>query len=168
MPDFEKSFQAGLDAARNTQAARAEVRSVFDEFNAGLSRASGGAAKLVIEERKEPISKKGNNLSIGLHFLTEYQAYDALVIQNVAAKNVSGREVARWRQYELGYPCWIAMSGREIACGDKQSLEALLSELAASSHFGEAVLAAMAHQAKAASAPAPPTPPSQSASGATS
>jgi hypothetical protein len=157
MRDFENSIRAGLASAKAAQAARTEIKEIFREFNDQLLSASDGAAKIAIVEMTEYVGKKNALLDL-VNAFGERRSYDAIVIKHPTSKEFAQREVARWRQSEDGYPCWITIDNRETACSDKDSLEAELANLASSTRVGEAVLAAMGFSPKPAPATAPPPP----------
>jgi hypothetical protein len=153
MPDFGSSFEAGLAAARAAQSARAEVKAVLAEFNAQLGPVSTDAALLALihgEEAVRPPKSAIERMAVAGGLYGETRPFMALAIVHRTAKDFGQREIARWRQHDLGYPVWISGDSYEVACGDRQSFEEQLSKLAATPRFGEAVLAAMAHQSKSA------------------
>lgn len=161
MTDFERSFRQGLDAAKMAQKSRLEIREVFAELNKQLHSASDGKARMEVVELEEVLSDSDsmlNTLSALAISLRpkEPKRYKAIAIRHSTAKDFRLREVARWKQGPYGYPCWINVDAQEIACSDRQSLEAELAMLASSPKVGEAVLAAMSHVPK--SIPAPPAP----------
>jgi hypothetical protein len=145
MPDFEKSFQRGVDAAKAAAKAHMEIHGVLHDLNQQLALASNGKAKIDIRELKEVVENEdllGLTRSVFLAFgPKEYRRYKAMVMLHLTHPEFKLREIARWKQDEYGYPCWITFNGREVACGDKASLEQELAELAGSPHVGEALLA---------------------------
>jgi hypothetical protein len=145
MPDFGSSFQQGLAAARAAIASRAEVKAVIDEFSNQLSSSSAGCAKFSIVTSKEPVGRKNgllDSMAVAA-FFTEYRYYEALAVLHLTSREFSPIEVARWRQSDAGYPCYVTIGTSELGCSDKEALEEALSRLAATTKFGEAVLAAM-------------------------
>lgn len=149
MPDFEKSFQTGVTAAKAVIQSRAEIAEVFSEMNKQLQSASNGAACIEIRELHEVITPQDGVFrafgALAATMLTpkETRRYKAIVIEHRELDGFGSREVARWRQDEAGYPCWIILEGVETACGDKLTLERELELLASTPRMGQAVLAAM-------------------------
>lgn len=166
MPDFEKSFQSGVDAAKAADRAKAEIAEVFSEMNKQLGLASNGAARIGIKERREVIPQQNGflqafgALAASMIAPKEMRSYKAIVIEHRELDGFPAREVARWRQGEAGYPCWIILEEEETACGDKLSLERELELLAGTPRMGKAVLAAMNYKPTPKASVAEPTQPS--------
>lgn len=165
MPDFEKSFQMGVDAAKAVIRAKAEIAEVFSEMNKQLGLASNGAAQIGIKERHEVFTQQNwthqafGALAASMFSPKETRRYQAIVIEHRELDGFTAREVARWRQDEAGYPCWIILGGEETACGDKLTLERELELLAGTPRMGEAVIAAMNYKPTSKAAVAEPAQP---------
>jgi hypothetical protein len=166
MPDFAKSFQNGLDAAKAAIKARTEIDGVFSEMNMQLESASNGAAHIRIRDLHEMVTQQNDflqalgGLAASMFVPKEKRRYKAIVIEHRQLDGFRAREIARWRQDEAGYPCWIILEGQETACGDKITLERELELLAGTARMGEAVLAAMNYKPTPKPAVAEPSQPS--------
>lgn len=150
MVDFSDAFYRGLDAARQARSNRDEVKEIFRQLNEGLSKASEGNAEIAIVEFQEsrgPIAALAN--------IFEAPAkYQAIVVRHAKHEDFGSREVARWKQDQNGYPCFIITPERQASCDSGEALVSELSTLFATPRVGEAIFAAMQHQPKPAQGPA--------------
>lgn len=139
MANFDDSLRRGIDAAKQAQANRDEIRGILFELNQALHSMSNGAAEIAIV----PISATLNALSRLVVYLDKSQEELVLAVRTTGRESVLARQVARWKQGASGYPCSIIWGERHASCGDAESLKAELAELVSSPAVGEAILAAM-------------------------
>ena len=147
MADFKNSFKLAIDASIRVDKARQEIREIFAALNEQLAEVSNGAATISVVDTSESVVDDSlpEFARLTASFLSggKRRSYSAIVVKHRVAANFS-REVARWRQDANGYPCWIIAKGKEIACGDKISLEQELAELMSTPAVGSAIRTAMA------------------------
>ena len=137
--DFKEFLRRGLDAAKQAQENRDEIRDVLIELNNALHSMSGGAAEIAIV----PVSSTIPTLSRLVAFLDKSQEEQVLAVRSTSRQDFLARKVARWKQGESGYPCSIIWGDRHASCDDVESLKAELAELVSSPVVGEAIFAVM-------------------------
>lgn len=142
--NFKNSLKIGINSALEAEECKKEIQSVFADFNVALNEETNG--KVMVRIRR---ASNANALAVLGVFAknnkvknddTEY--YEAIFVKSVSSTGAE-IEVARWRQAERGYPCWISLNHTEYACSDKESLISSLAKLASQPHFGKAVLEVM-------------------------
>lgn len=140
MVDFTSSFQKGIAAAQEAGRNRSEVNAVFNEMNSQLAVATNGIIEIVRRRFEEP----KNILSTGtLASLFEKKTYWALCVLNKVHPEFGTREIARWTQDPVGYPCWINTSDSQLACEDRKALEQGLAGLISTPAAGEIIYQAL-------------------------
>lgn len=140
MIDFSMPFNVGLDAARQAQARREEVKSIFAAFNKGLNKVSDGAAEIVIVPFAETLNAIARAVSL---FQDGSKPQLVLAVRNPKYANYLPKLIARWTQNEGGFPCSIIWGDRHVSCDDAESLIGELSALFSSPTVGEAIEAAI-------------------------
>lgn len=142
--NFEESFRRGFVAAETARVAKAEIEAVFTDLNQQLYQASNGAAWIDIRKKEEMKRPRGvMETALASIGQGQYVNYKAIVVAHRSQSGFPPIEVARWRDSQEGYPCWISTEDNENYCTDKESLIESLTELCATAKVGEAVLSAM-------------------------
>jgi hypothetical protein len=122
MTNFKSAFQVGLKAAQKAEAAKKEIKEVFNDLNKQLSEASDG--KLIIE-----IQQLTRPLPLPFNLVQQGEKYWAIVARNPKLKASPIKELAEWQIDRHGYPCKITWSGIEEYCEKKQAVETGLEHL---------------------------------------
>lgn len=134
MPKFESFFRTGMDAAREVEYKRGEIDRVLKEFGEALEGETNGKLTVV----------RGRTTNLASQFVSALrpaaitEMNGLFVFTNDEPKK--SEQIAGWRQSSGGYPCWLIVAGKEVACMDRTGLEQELSRLAASPQMGAAVL----------------------------
>jgi hypothetical protein len=130
---FADSFEAGLAAAKQADAARAEVKAVLAELDQQIRSASGGALSIQLEEVPNPLQNKY------LAAVGHPQSHWALMAKNLVRPEVAGKELAMWEGGQAGYPVRLSYPGVIVACEDRKGLEDALAALLQNTSTGMAL-----------------------------
>lgn len=134
MPNFESFFRTGMDAAREVEYKRGEIGRVLKEFGAALEGETDGKLTVV----------RGRTTNLASQFVSALRPSSSAEMNGLfvitTGEPKKSEQIAGWRQSPDGYPCWLIVNGKEVACMDRTGLEQELGRLAASPQMGAAVL----------------------------
>lgn len=140
MTDFNDSLRRGLDAARQAQANRDEIKAVFSELNRALNAMSDGKIEVAIVPVTTTMSALNRLAKI---YLDKDQEERVIAVRRIGETNTLAKLLAHWKQGSAGFPCSIIWNERHASCEDVESLRAELATLVSSPAVGEAILALM-------------------------
>ncbi len=133
MANFSKSFRKGLSSAKDAEANRKEIESVFQVMNDELCKETDGKVRIEVQEFDAPLRV------LDLDFLKPRETYSAIAAYNPKVKESPLKELAKWSQDRAGYPCKIELGNMQTSCEDKLALEKQLAYLLEDPLVGEAL-----------------------------
>jgi hypothetical protein len=131
MVDFITALRTGLSSAEIAEQNKQEIDDVFAELNRQLTANFDGkiviglSAGGLVDLFAAPFSKISANKGIGAW--------------NPKNEKDLGMKLAGWSASEIGYPCRINFSNREMICEDREALEDALKQLLASPSVGKII-----------------------------
>ncbi|UTL92003.1 hypothetical protein [Pseudomonas fluorescens] len=138
MVDFISSLEKGLDAAKQAESNKTEIRSVFGNLNKQLLSAFDGKLEIHIYTKTNPFAAL-----VGISGGQAKPDYQFIGAKNPLAENKDTVEIAGWKLDPNGYPCKIISDDAEIYCENKEALEQALQHLLSRPDVGEKLYSLM-------------------------
>jgi len=135
MTDFIDAFKGGLDAAKAADRARKEIDEVFSDLDRQIIEVSEG--KLSIERREYYVTKSSWEALRFSFPPKSKETYWAIVAKNPTIKKTPYKELAKWQEDPVGYPCKLIWAKQEQICEDRAALEICLADLLRDPIVGE-------------------------------
>lgn len=133
MVDFITSLRAGMSAGEIAKKNKQEIEAVFAELNRQLTDGFGKQVRIDIKTSSDV-------KTIHDIFNGQFAGRSEIVASNPQDPDAKQVALARIRISAGGYPCNIIMRDKEIACEDRQALEATLQVMLASPDVGEKIV----------------------------
>lgn len=148
MVDFMGSINEGMNAAKQAEANKAEVKEVFAELNRQLSEVTDG--KVTLDRAKFYKEDPSGYANITASLLGRAREnYLGLGIGHTNENyNLPKIEIAKWDMDKKGYPCTIKIGSDELYCEDRNALENALSNLMRDPDVGTAIFKYMNYKPK--------------------
>jgi hypothetical protein len=125
MTDFRLAFRNGQEAAKNADASRAEINSIFIDLNQQLGDVSNGRVSIQRYQFERPRSAVQQIALI----LLPPDRYWGIGATNPLIAGMQPEKLCNWEEDRAGYPCKLIWDGDEYYCQDKQSLEDTLKKM---------------------------------------
>lgn len=144
MTDFKNKFKIGIEAFKDAEKNRSEIREVFSELNEQLSEIAEGKVQIKIYDY--PSENIAGAAKAALMLSGAKISYDRWIVAVHAIDNSKRFKLARWFEDVSGYPCAVSAQSERWDAYDRAALEEILGRLLTLPETGRVMVELRNHQ----------------------
>lgn len=143
MVDFKEQLAKGFNAHQRASAAKEEVNSILQNLTSQVEEFTEGRVGITLKREIASMTAEILNnvagFTSGVPITPPLKTQYNLVAYDKSRGTGNAERLASWLQDKTGYPCALRFGDAKREAYDRESLEAILGELLASSETGRII-----------------------------